>query len=62
MKLTINGLTHDVDVDDEMPLLWELCDEMGLVGNRCGCSIRVRQAVQAAANLASRRRDEAGLS
>jgi len=39
MKLTINGTQHDVDVEDEMPLLWVLRDEIGLTGTKFGCGI-----------------------
>ncbi len=39
MNLTINGKTHDVDVTDDMPLLWVLRDELGIVGPKYGCGI-----------------------
>jgi isoquinoline 1-oxidoreductase alpha subunit len=39
MKLTINGTEHDVDVSDEMPLLWVLRDELGITGPKYGCGI-----------------------
>ncbi len=39
MKLTINGNTHEVDVTDDMPLLWVLRDELGIVGPKYGCGI-----------------------
>ena len=39
MNLTINGKTHDVDVTDDMPLLWVLRDELGVVGPKYGCGI-----------------------
>ncbi len=39
--LTINGVVHRVDVDDEMPLLWVLRDELGLTGTKYGCGIGV---------------------
>jgi isoquinoline 1-oxidoreductase alpha subunit len=35
--LTINGRTHTVDVDPEMPLLWVLRDVVGLTGTKYGC-------------------------
>jgi isoquinoline 1-oxidoreductase alpha subunit len=38
-KLKINGQDHDVDVPDDMPLLWVLRDELGLVGTKYGCGI-----------------------
>ena len=39
MKLTVNGETHDVDVVDEMPLLWVLRDELGITGPKYGCGV-----------------------
>ena len=39
MKLTINGTEHEVDVEDDMPLLWVLRDELKLTGTNYGCGI-----------------------
>ena len=39
MKLTVNGTTHDVDVEPEMPLLWVLRDELNLPGTKFGCGM-----------------------
>lgn len=39
MKLTINGKSHEVDVEDDMPLLWVLRDEIGLKGTKYGCGV-----------------------
>ena len=39
MKLTVNGNTHDVDVDEDMPLLWALRDELNITGPKYGCGI-----------------------
>lgn len=39
MKLTINGISHDLDIEPEMPLLWVLRDELGLTGTKYGCGI-----------------------
>jgi isoquinoline 1-oxidoreductase subunit alpha len=36
-KLHINDGQHEVDVPAEMPLLWVLRDELGLVGTKFGC-------------------------
>jgi isoquinoline 1-oxidoreductase alpha subunit len=36
-KLTVNGVAHDVDADDDMPLLWVLRDLIGLTGTKYGC-------------------------
>ncbi len=39
MKLTVNGTEHEVDVEDDMPLLWVLRDELGVTGPKYGCGI-----------------------
>ena len=39
MELTVNGTSHTVDVEDDMPLLWVLRDELGLTGTKFGCGI-----------------------
>jgi len=39
MRLTVNGKTHEVDVEDDMPLLWVLRDELGITGVKYGCGI-----------------------
>jgi len=39
MKLTVNKVEHDVDVNPEMPLLWVLRDVIGLTGTKFGCGI-----------------------
>ena len=35
--LTVNGKKHRVNVEDDMPLLWVLRDEIGLTGTKFGC-------------------------
>jgi isoquinoline 1-oxidoreductase subunit alpha len=35
----VNGTTRTVDVDGEIPLLWVLRDELGLMGTKYGCGI-----------------------
>ena len=35
--LTVNGVAHEVDADDAMPLLWVLRDLIGLTGTKYGC-------------------------
>ena len=37
--LTINGQSHNVDVDPNMPLLWALRENVGLTGTKYGCGI-----------------------
>ena len=39
MKLTVNGKTHEVDVEEDMPLLWVLRDELGITGPKYGCGL-----------------------
>jgi isoquinoline 1-oxidoreductase alpha subunit len=37
--LTVNGRSHAVDVEPDMPLLWVLRDVLGLTGAKYGCGI-----------------------
>ena len=39
MELTVNGMVHEVDVEDDMPLLWVLRDVLGITGPKYGCGI-----------------------
>ena len=39
MDLTVNGKTVQVDVPEDMPLLWVLRDVVGLTGTKFGCGI-----------------------
>lgn len=39
MKLTVNGIEHEVDVEPDTPLLWVLRDNLGLMGTKYGCGI-----------------------
>ncbi|MEX0364671.1 MAG: (2Fe-2S)-binding protein [Ruegeria sp.] len=38
-SLTINGTAHQVDLPDDVPLLWVLRDEIGLTGTKFGCGV-----------------------
>ncbi len=38
-SLNINGKTHDVDLPEDVPLLWVLRDEIGLTGTKYGCGV-----------------------
>ena len=38
-SLRINGQEHDLDVPDDMPLLWVLRDVVGLTGTKFGCGV-----------------------
>lgn len=37
--LNINGKQHQVDLPDDVPLLWVLRDEVGLTGTKFGCGV-----------------------
>jgi isoquinoline 1-oxidoreductase alpha subunit len=37
LSLSINGQNHQVDVPDDMPLLWVIRDVVGLTGTKFGC-------------------------
>jgi isoquinoline 1-oxidoreductase alpha subunit len=39
LRLTINGKTHNVDVEPETPLLWAIREQVGLTGTKYGCGI-----------------------
>ena len=38
-RLSINGKTFNVDVDDNTPLLWAIREQVGLTGTKYGCGI-----------------------
>ena len=38
-KLTINGQTHDINIDPNTPLLWAIRENVGLTGTKYGCGI-----------------------
>lgn len=38
-NVNINGQTHQVDVPDDMPLLWVIRDVLGMTGTKFGCGI-----------------------
>ena len=37
IKIQVIGVSHDVDVDDDIPLLWVLRDVIGMTGTKFGC-------------------------
>jgi isoquinoline 1-oxidoreductase alpha subunit len=39
MQLKVNGVVHDVQVPEDMPVLWVLRDVLGLTGTKYGCGI-----------------------
>jgi isoquinoline 1-oxidoreductase alpha subunit len=38
-RLTINGKSHNVDVEPETPLLWVIRESVGMTGTKYGCGI-----------------------
>jgi len=39
IALSINGQSHNADVEDSTPLLWVLRDTLGMTGTKYGCGI-----------------------
>ncbi len=39
LNLDVNGKTHSLDLDPEIPLLWVLRDHIALTGTKYGCGI-----------------------
>ena len=39
IDLKINGKTHSLDIDPNMPLLWAIRDVVGLTGTKFGCGM-----------------------
>ena len=39
IQLSVNGAQHQLDVPDDMPLLWVVRDVLGLTGTKFGCGI-----------------------
>ncbi|MBP2229972.1 isoquinoline 1-oxidoreductase alpha subunit [Azospirillum agricola] len=39
ITITVNGQPRQVDVPDDMPLLWVLRDELNMTGTKFGCGI-----------------------
>jgi isoquinoline 1-oxidoreductase subunit alpha len=37
--ISVNGVRHTIDVDDDTPLLWVLRDVLGLTGTKFGCGL-----------------------
>jgi isoquinoline 1-oxidoreductase alpha subunit len=38
-QLRVNGTIHDLDLPDDIPLLWVLRDALGLTGTKYGCGV-----------------------
>ncbi|MFM9106256.1 MAG: (2Fe-2S)-binding protein [Chloroflexota bacterium] len=39
VRLTVNGVEHELDIPGDTPLLWALRDSLGLTGTKYGCGI-----------------------
>ena len=39
IRLNVNGVSHDLDVEPDAPLLWVIRDELNLTGTKYGCGI-----------------------
>ena len=39
MQINVNGRSHEVDVEPDMPLLWALREVLGLTGTKFGCGM-----------------------
>lgn len=39
IKIKVNGADHEVDVDNDIPLLWVLRDVLGMTGTKFGCGM-----------------------
>lgn len=39
ITMTINGASHEVDVEEGMPLLWVLRDVLNMTGTKYGCGV-----------------------
>ncbi|MDZ5645773.1 (2Fe-2S)-binding protein [Nitrospirillum sp. BR 11828] len=39
IKISINGTVHDVEVEQDTPLLWVLRDVLGMTGTKFGCGV-----------------------
>ena len=38
-RFSVNGQSHNIDVDPSTPLLWVLREQVGLTGTKYGCGI-----------------------
>ena len=39
ISLSINGRTHQIDVEPDTPLLWAIREQIGLTGTKYGCGV-----------------------
>ena len=54
-SIQVNGKTHDVDVLEDMPLLWVLRDILGMKGTKFGCGVALCGACTVHVNDKARR-------
>ena len=38
-RITVNGAAHDVDLPEDVPLLWVLRDQLNMTGTKFGCGV-----------------------
>lgn len=55
VQLKVNGVTRDLDVEPDAPLLWVIRDELGLTGTKFGCGIAACGACTVHVNGGARR-------
>jgi aerobic-type carbon monoxide dehydrogenase small subunit (CoxS/CutS family) len=39
IELSINGVTHRLDIEPDTPLLWAIREQLGMTGTKFGCGI-----------------------
>ncbi|MEM9277208.1 MAG: (2Fe-2S)-binding protein [Pseudomonadota bacterium] len=39
LKINVNGKQHEVDADEDTPLLWVLRDQLNMTGTKFGCGV-----------------------
>jgi isoquinoline 1-oxidoreductase alpha subunit len=39
IALTVNGVRHELDLEEDTPLLWAIRDAVGLTGTKFGCGV-----------------------
>jgi len=54
-KVNINGEVRELDVPEDMPLLWALRNELGMVGTKFGCGMGLCGACTVHVNGAAQR-------
>jgi isoquinoline 1-oxidoreductase alpha subunit len=44
LGIKVNGNTHSLDIDGDRPLLWALCDVLGVTSTKFGCGAALCRA------------------